>query len=136
MTAARIACGRLANSGARTRMVSSMPAAITRRRELALVAGGFTGGHGADAGIDCEAAGQAAREVATAEGDELLIGVDAVAVAVGEGTRGGDRFGKRQEDDAGRAGGEVGQVTEADLRAARACSALRRCRRRPRRRPR
>ena len=100
-------------------MVSTMPAAMTRLDSCVLLPAASPGGHGADAGIDREATGQAAHGVGATEGDELLVGVDAVAVAVGERARGGQGLGQGQEHDAGRAGRKIGQVAEADRGQAR-----------------
>ncbi len=87
--------------------------------QLRLVAGSLARGHGADASIDREATGQSAHGIGATEGDELLVRVDAVTMAVGECARGGQGLGEGQEHDPGRTGGKVGHVAQADRGQAR-----------------
>ena len=89
------------------------------RGQLGPVAGRLASGGLAQAGVDREPTEQAGRGVRRAEGDELLVRVDLVAVADREGTRGPDRFGEREEDDPERPGQQEHDVANADRRQAR-----------------
>ncbi len=115
MTAASSDCGRFVNSGDRMTMVSTMPAAVTSEASCDLLPAASPVAMELTLASTANPPDQAAGRVGTAQGDELLVGVDVVAVPVRRRHARRERLGQRQEHDAGRAGGQVGQVAQADV---------------------
>jgi hypothetical protein len=78
--------------------------------------GNLAGGGARRRAVDGEALGERGSEVGEAERDDLALGVDVVAIPVGEAARGRERHGEDYERDAGRFGGEQRQAVKRQRR--------------------
>ena len=110
--APRTALGRLWNRGASTQQGHDDQHRSHDRRELRACARLICGRRRGKAGVDGEALEQAGADVGCPEGDQLLVGVDFVAVLGGKRAGAPQRFADGQEDDADGARNQVGQIGE------------------------
>ena len=135
-TEASTGWGRLRSSPGTNSSIATMASGADHAGQLRL-GPGLLGHRGARAaGADREALEQAGGQVGGADADHLLVGVDLLAGAGGEGRGGGDGVGERDQGDAERAGRPAAPGRRArcpgTVNGGKPCGQRRRPARRPR----